>query len=51
MYSMDAGVDGRARAKSLREANDGDTRGRRHLLGGIIMALTVIPRLEHQGKP
>jgi hypothetical protein len=48
---MDAGVVGRAGAKSLREADDGDARRRCHLLGGVIMALTVLPRLEHWGKP
>jgi hypothetical protein len=47
---MDAGVNGRAGAKSLHEADDGDARGRRHLLGGIVMALTVLPHLEHRGK-
>jgi hypothetical protein len=47
-YPMDSGVDGRAGAKSLREA---DARGRCHLLGGVVMALSVLPRLEHRGKP
>jgi hypothetical protein len=51
VYRMDAGVDGRAGAKSLHEADDGDARGRRNLLGGVVMALTVLPRLEHRGKP
>jgi hypothetical protein len=45
-YPMDTGVDGRAGAKSLREADDGDARGRRHLLGGVVMALSVLPHLE-----
>jgi hypothetical protein len=49
-YLMDAGVNGRAGAKSLREADDGDARGCRHLLGGIVMALTVLPHLKHRGK-
>jgi hypothetical protein len=48
---MDYGVDGRTGAKSLREADDGDARGRRHLLGGVVMVLSVLPRLEHRGKP
>jgi hypothetical protein len=39
------------RVKSLREADDGDARGRRHLLGGVVMALLVLPRLDHRGKP
>jgi hypothetical protein len=47
---MGSGVDGKAEAKSLREADDGDARGQSHLLGGIIMALTLLPRLEHRGK-
>jgi hypothetical protein len=50
-YRMDYGVDGRAGAKSPREADDGDARGHRHLLGGIVMVLTMLPRLEHRGKP
>jgi hypothetical protein len=50
-YPMGSGVDGRAGANSLHEADDGDARGRRHLLGGVVMALTVLPRLEHRGKP
>jgi hypothetical protein len=33
------------------EADDGDARGRRHLLGGVVMVLSVLPRLEHRGKP
>jgi hypothetical protein len=48
---MDAGVDDRAGAKSLREADDGDARGRRHLLGGVVMVLSVLPCLERRGKP
>jgi hypothetical protein len=40
---MAAGVDGRVGEKSLHEADDGDTRGRRHLLGGVIMVLTLDP--------
>jgi hypothetical protein len=48
---MGYGVDGRAGEKSLREADDGDARGRRHLLGGIVMVLTMLPRLVHRGKP
>jgi hypothetical protein len=51
VYPMDYGIDDWAGAKSPREANDGDARGRRHLLGGIVMVLTVLPRLEHRGKP
>jgi hypothetical protein len=50
-YPMDYGVDGRTRAKSLREADDGDAQGRRHLLGGVIMVLSVLPHLDHRGKP
>jgi hypothetical protein len=38
-YPMDFGVDGRTGAKSLREADDDDTYGRRHLLGGVVMVL------------
>jgi hypothetical protein len=45
------GVDGRARAKAQRDADDGDARGRRHLLGGVVLALLALPRLEHRGKP
>jgi hypothetical protein len=48
---MHYGVDGRTEAKSLREADDGDARGRRHLLGGVVMVLSVLSHLEHQGKP
>jgi hypothetical protein len=50
-YPMGSGVDGRVGAKSLREADDGNARGRHHLLGGVVMALTVLPRLEHWGNP
>jgi hypothetical protein len=38
---MGYGVDDRAGAKSLREADDGNARGHRHLLGGVFMVLTV----------
>jgi hypothetical protein len=29
--------------KALRDADDGDARGRRHLLGGIVMGETLKP--------
>jgi hypothetical protein len=48
---MGSGVVGRARAKFLCEADDGDTRMRHHLVGGVVMVLTVLPCLEHRGKP
>jgi hypothetical protein len=48
---MDLGVNDRDDMKSLCEANDNDARVCRHLLGGIFMALFVLPRLEHQGIP
>jgi hypothetical protein len=35
--------------KARRDADDGDARGRRHLLGGVVLALLVLPRLEHGG--
>jgi hypothetical protein len=37
--------------KSLGEADDGDARGHRHLLGGVALALLVLPCLEQWGKP
>jgi hypothetical protein len=37
--------------KALHDADDGDARGRRHLLGGVVMALPVLPRLDHRGNP
>jgi hypothetical protein len=40
---MGSRVNGRAEEKSLREADDGDARWRSHLLGGVVMALTVLP--------
>jgi hypothetical protein len=49
--SHGVGVDGRARAKAQRDADDGDARGRRHLLGGVVLALLALARLEHRGKP
>jgi hypothetical protein len=36
--------------KARRDADDGDARERRHLLGGVVLALLVLPRLEHGGK-
>jgi hypothetical protein len=45
------GVGGGAGAKALLEANDGDTYGCRFLLGGIVMALHVLPHHERWGKP
>jgi hypothetical protein len=50
-YPMGSGVTGKAGAKSLREDDDGDAHGRRHLLGGIAVALTMLPCLEHRGEP
>ena len=44
------GVDDRVGEKSMCEAYNGDSYGRRHLFGGVVMALLVLPRLEHQGK-
>jgi hypothetical protein len=49
--SHGVGVNGRARAKAQRDADDGDAGGSRYLLGGVVLALLVLPRLEHQGKP
>jgi hypothetical protein len=37
--------------KALREPDDGDARERRHLLGGVVMALLVLPYHEHREKP
>jgi hypothetical protein len=48
---MGTGVDDRVGAKSLHEADDEDTRGCRHLFGGIFMAMHALLRLEHLGKP
>jgi hypothetical protein len=49
--SHGVGVDVRARAKDQRDADDGDARGHHYLHGGIVLALLILPRLEHQGKP
>jgi hypothetical protein len=40
-----------ARVKARRDVDDGDARGHHHLLGGVVLALLVLPCLEHQGKP
>jgi hypothetical protein len=37
--------------KALLEADDGDACGHRFLLGGIVMALHVLPHHERRGKP
>jgi hypothetical protein len=42
------GVDCRVGEKALL---DNDAWGRHHLLGGVVMALPMLPRLEHRGKP
>jgi hypothetical protein len=39
------------RAKALLFADDGDAYGRRLLLGGVVMALPVLPHVERRGKP
>jgi hypothetical protein len=48
---MVLGIDGKAGAKSLLHANNGDAYGCRNLLEGVVIALPELPRLEHQGKP
>lgn len=50
-FPADFGADGCAGAKALLEADDGDAYGRRLLLGGVVMALPMLSRLERQGKP
>jgi hypothetical protein len=45
------GAGGGAGAKALLEADDGDACGCRFLLGGIVMALPMLPHLERWGKP
>jgi hypothetical protein len=45
-----SGAGGGAGAKALLEANVGDACRRRFLLGGIIMALPVLPHYESLGK-
>ena len=55
----DIGVDGTAGAKSLHEVGaksqhevgNGNARGHHHFLGGAVIALLVLTRLEYQGKP
>jgi hypothetical protein len=32
-------------------SNDGDAHGRRHLLGGVVMAMLVLSHLDHREKP
>jgi hypothetical protein len=49
--SMIFGANGGAGAKALLEASNGDARGRRFLLGGIVMVLSVLPHHQHGGKP
>jgi hypothetical protein len=49
--SHGVGVDGKVRAKAQHDADDGDACGRRHLLGGVVLALLALLRHEHRGKP
>jgi hypothetical protein len=49
--SRGIGVDGRARKKAQHDADDGDARGRCHLLGGVVLVLLALLHLEHRGKP
>jgi hypothetical protein len=51
LYRRVFGAGGCSRAKALLEADDGNACGCRFLLGGIVMALPVLPHLERRGKP
>jgi hypothetical protein len=50
-FLADFGAGERARAKALLEADDSDACRRRYLLGGVVMALFVLPHLQRLGKP